>query len=138
MRVRMPMSAALQAGLVMIVLAAIHIPLGTYLAWVFTDTPHPRAERIVYRLIGVDPDGEQRWPHYLSALLGFSAVGVLLLYVLLRVQDHLPLALGHPAVPPGLAFNTAVSFTTNTSWQSYAGESTLGHLVQMVGLGTQA
>jgi K+-transporting ATPase ATPase A chain len=133
-----PMSAALQAGLVIVVLAAVHVPLGNYLARVFTDPHHSRLERFMYRLIGVDPDGDQRWRHYLGALLGFSAVGVLVLYALLRVQDQLPLALGHPAVPPGLAFNTAVSFTTNTSWQSYAGESTLGHVAQMAGLGTQA
>jgi K+-transporting ATPase ATPase A chain len=132
------MSAALQAALVIVVLAAVHVPLGNYLARVFTHPRHWRVERAVYRLTGVDPDNEQRWQHYLGALLGFSAVGVLLLYALLRIQDHLPLALGHQAVPPGLAFNTAVSFTTNTSWQSYAGESTLGHVAQMTGLGTQA
>jgi K+-transporting ATPase ATPase A chain len=106
------MSAALQAGLVIVVLAAVHVPLGNYLARVFTDPRHSRVERAVYRLIGVDPDSEQRWRHYLGALLGFSAVGVLLLYALLRVQGQLALA----------------------RWQSYAGESTLGHVAQMTGL----
>jgi potassium-transporting ATPase potassium-binding subunit len=132
------MSAALQVGLVIVVLAAVHVPLGNYLVRVFTHPHHSRVERVAYRLIGVDPDGDQRGRHYLSALLGFSAVGVLLLYALLRMQGQLPLALGHRGVPPALAFNTAVSFATNTSWQSYAGESTLGHLAQMTGLGTQA
>ena len=74
---------------------------------------------------------------YARALLAFSAVGVLFLYALQRFQPHLPLTLGFPGVAPGQAFNTAASFVTNTNWQSYSGESTMGHLVQMAGLAVQ-
>lgn len=132
------MTAWLQPLAVIAVLAVAHVPLGDYLAGVYTSRRHWRTEKVLYRACGIDPDAEQRWTHYTGALLAFSAVGVLLLYLLLRVQAHLPWAVGHRGVPPALAFNTAVSFTTNTSWQSYAGESTLGHTAQMAGLGTQA
>src|SRR5664279_3130002 len=120
-----------------VLLAVVHVPLGDYVAWVFTSPRHWRAERVIYRLAGVAPDGDQRWRAYLSALLAFSATGILLLYALLRGQAHLPYAVGHPGMPAALAFNTAVSFTTNTSWQAYAGESTLGHLALIAGLGVQ-
>ena len=100
-------------------------------------TRHSRVERVIYRLIGVDPDGEQSWGVYARSVLAFSAVSILFLYVFQRVQDHLWLSLGFPAVPPALAWNTAVSFVTNTNWQSYSGESTMGHLVQMAGLAVQ-
>jgi K+-transporting ATPase ATPase A chain len=85
----------------------------------------------------VDPDSEQRWPTYLRSVLAFSAVGVLLLYLLQRVQSLLPLNNGMAAVEPTSAWNTAVSFVTNTNWQGYSGESTMGHLVQMAGLAVQ-
>jgi K+-transporting ATPase KdpA subunit len=97
-----------------------------------------RVEKLAYRIVGVDPDNEQRWTRYLASVLAFSAVGVLFLYGLLLVQAHLPQPWGHPGMTPALAFNTAVSFTTNTSWQNYAGESTLGHLGLATGLGMQA
>ncbi|WP_228640158.1 potassium-transporting ATPase subunit KdpA [Microtetraspora sp. AC03309] len=80
---------------------------------------------MIYRLCGVDPDNDQRWPHYLGALLAFSGVGVLLLYIVLRAQPALPLPLGRTGLSPAVAFNTAVSFTTNTSWQIYSGETTV-------------
>jgi K+-transporting ATPase ATPase A chain len=80
---------------------------------------------------------EQRWSGYAISLLAFSAISVLALYLLQRVQPGLPLSLGFPAVEPSQAFNTAASFTSNTNWQSYAGESTMGHLVQMAGLAVQ-
>ncbi len=128
----------LQAIVIIAVLAIGYVTLGDYLARVFTSTRHWRVERVIYRVCGVDPDSEQRWTHYLRALLAFSAVGILGLYLLLRLQPHLPFALGNAAVPPALAFNIAVSFTTNTSWQSYAGEATLGHLAVATGLGVQA
>ena len=85
----------------------------------------------------MDADSEQRWPVYLRSVLAFSAVGVLLLYLLQRVQQWLPLDNGMAAVEPGSAWNTAVSFVTNTNWQGYSGESTLGHFVQMAGLAVQ-
>lgn len=132
------MGGWLQALVIAAVVAVVHIPLGDYLAQVYTSTRHWRLEVPLYRICGIDPASNQRWTHYLGSLLAFSALGVLTLYALLRLQAHLPWATGHPAVPPGLAFNTAVSFTTNTSWQNYAGETTLGHLAQATGLGVQA
>ena len=87
--------------------------------------------------MGVDPDADQRWPVYARSLLAFSLVCVLCLYALQRLQPELPLSLGFPGVAPDQAFNTAVSFVTNTNWQSYSGESTMGHLVQMAGLAVQ-
>ncbi|MCB2178039.1 MAG: potassium-transporting ATPase subunit KdpA [Actinomycetales bacterium] len=130
-------AAWLQAGLLVVLLAAAHVPLGEYLARVFTDPRHLRVERLVYRAAGVDPDADQRWSVYLRSLLAFSAVSVLVLYALLRLQDHLPLSLGRAGVPADGAWNTAVSFVTNTNWQWYSGESTMGHLVQMAGLAVQ-
>ena len=87
--------------------------------------------------MGVDPKADQRWPVYARALLAFSAVSVLGLYALQRFQPDLPLSLGFPGVAPDQAFNTATSFVSNTNWQSYSGESTMGHLVQMSGLAVQ-
>ena len=127
----------LTVAVVLVLLAAVHVPLGDYIAHVYMTERHWRAERVIYRLGRIDPDADQRWPVYLRSLLAFSAAGVGLLYLLLRLQGHLPYALGHPGMPSALAFDTAVSFTTNTSWQSYAGESTLGHLALATGLGVQ-
>ncbi|GAA4385237.1 potassium-transporting ATPase subunit KdpA [Actinomadura verrucosospora] len=118
-------------------LAAVYRPLGDYMYRVYTGTRHARVERIVYRLTGVAADAEQTWPVYARSVLAFSAVGVLFLYGLQRLQNHLVLSLGFPPVGPGQAWNTAVSFVTNTNWQSYAGESTMGDLVQMAGLAVQ-
>jgi K+-transporting ATPase ATPase A chain len=122
---------------VLVLLAVVHVPLGNYIAHTYSSERHWRAERVIYRLGHIDPDADQPWAAYLRALLAFSGAGIGLLYLLLRLQNHLPFALGHPGMPPALAFNTAVSFTTNTSWQSYAGESTLGHLALAAGLGVQ-
>ena len=94
-------------------------------------------ERCVYRLIGVDAEADQRWSTYLRSLLAFSAVSVVFLYGFQRLQAHLLLSLGFPGVRADQAFNTAASFVTNTNWQSYSGESTMGHLVQMTGLAVQ-
>lgn len=116
----------------------LHVPLGNYLARVYTDDGHWRVERVIFRLVGVEPDGQQRWTGYLTAVLAFSAVSVLLLYALLLLQVHLPEPWGHKGMTPALAFNTAISFTTNTSWQNYPGESTLGHVGLVAGLGVQA
>ncbi len=120
-----------------VVLAAVYRPAGDYLYRVLTPTKHSRLERGVYRLIGVDPDGEQPWGVYARSVLAFSVVSILFLYLFLRIQSHLLLSLGFANVPPALAWNTAVSFVTNTNWQAYSGESTMGHLVQMAGLAVQ-
>ncbi len=122
---------------VVVVLALIHRPLGDYMARTFTSGRDLSVERGFYRLLGVDPASSQSWRSYLTGVLAFSAVSVLLVYLLQRTQALLPYSLGLPAVPEGLAFNTAVSFVTNTNWQSYSPEVTLGYTVQMVGLAVQ-
>ncbi|MGY1652188.1 potassium-transporting ATPase subunit KdpA [Geodermatophilus sp. SYSU D01119] len=127
----------LQVALLVAALAVTYRPLGDWMARAFTSETHGRAERLVYRAVGVDPAGEQRWPVYARSVLTFSAVGVLLLYGLQRLQALLPLDNGRAAVEPSSAWNTAVSFVTNTNWQGYSGESTMGHLVQMAGLAVQ-
>ena len=131
-------------ALVALLLATAPV-LGRYMARVYGDeraAPGDRyflpVERLVYRLCRVDPGREQRWTIYAYSLLGFSLVSFLFLYSLQRLQGALPLnPNGLGAVIPHLSFNTAVSFVTNTNWQSYAGESTMSHLTQMVGLAVQ-
>ncbi len=118
-------------------LALVYRAGGDYLYRVLTPTRHGRIERGVYRLVGVDPDGEQGWATYARSVLAFSAVSVLLLYALQRLQAHLWLGLGYDAVSPDQAWNTAISFVTNTNWQSYSGETTMGYLVQAAGLAVQ-
>ncbi len=127
----------LQVGLLVALLALAYRPLGGYMHRVLTSEKDLAAERLVYRAVGVDPRSDQRWPVYAASVLAFSFVGVVLLFALQRVQAHLPLSLGFPGVEPALAFNTAVSFVTNTNWQAYSGEATMGHLVQMAGLAVQ-
>jgi potassium-transporting ATPase potassium-binding subunit len=127
----------LQVGLLIAALALCYRPLGAYMARVYESEHDTRAERVIYRVMGVDSKADQRWPVYARSLLAFSAVSVLFLYALQRFQSHLPLSLGFPGVAPAQAFNTAASFVTNTNWQSYSGESTMGHLVQMAGLAVQ-
>ncbi|WP_116952370.1 potassium-transporting ATPase subunit KdpA [Jiangella endophytica] len=127
----------LQIALLLVLLAVAFRPLGDYMARVFTSTRHLAVERAFYRIVRVDPEADQRWSTYLLSVLGFSAVSVLLLYAMLRVQDLLPMSLGFDGMPPDLAFNTATSFVANTNWQSYAGESTLGYTAQMAGLAVQ-
>jgi K+-transporting ATPase ATPase A chain len=130
-------AATLQAAVLVLALALAHRPLGGYMARTFTSTHHLRVERVMYRLIGVDPDSDQQWTTYLRSVLAFSVLSVLFLYALQRVQDHLPYSLGFSKVAPDQAWNTAVSFVTNTNWQSYSGESTMGHVVQAAGLTVQ-
>ncbi|MEC5201073.1 uncharacterized membrane protein HdeD (DUF308 family) [Arthrobacter sp. PL16] len=122
---------------VVVVLALLYRPLGDYMARTFTSTKDLRVERGFYRVLGVDPASHQPWRSYLTGVLCFSVVGVLLVYVLQRTQAVLPYSLGLPAVPEGLAFNTAVSFVANTNWQSYLPEATMGYAVQMTGLAVQ-
>ncbi|MFF9075774.1 potassium-transporting ATPase subunit KdpA [Streptomyces sp. NPDC014646] len=112
-------------------------PLGDYMAHVLTGERHWRAERLIYRAGGVNGDVDQRWSVYLRSMLAFAAVSVLFLYAFLRLQNHFLLSLGMKPVSADLSFNTAASFVTNTNWQSYSGESTMGHLVQMAGLAVQ-
>ncbi|PZR52392.1 potassium-transporting ATPase subunit KdpA [Xylanimonas oleitrophica] len=126
-----------QVGLLLAALALVHAPFGAYMARVYASPRHTRAERAWYRLVRVDPDAEQRWSTYLFSLLGFSLASVLLLYGLGRLQEHLPGSLGLPGLDPDGAWNTAVSFTTNTNWQWYSGEAAAGHLLQMAGLAVQ-
>lgn len=130
-------AALLQLGVLVLALAVAHRPLGDYLARVFTSPRHLRVERAVYRAVGVSPHADQRWSVYARSMLAFSAVGVLALYLLQRVQGALPWNRGLPGVAPATAWNTSVSFVTNTNWQSYSGESSMGHLVQMAGLSVQ-
>jgi potassium-transporting ATPase potassium-binding subunit len=127
----------LQFALLVAALVAVHKPLGDHMAHAFTTPKHWRVEKLVYRTVGVDADGEQRWPTYVRSVLAFSLVGVLLLYLLQRVQAWLPFDNGMANVAQGSAWNTAISFVTNTNWQGYSGESTMGHLVQMAGLAVQ-
>jgi K+-transporting ATPase ATPase A chain len=127
----------LQVLLLIAALAACYIPLGNYIAHIFTSEKHWRVEAGIYKIIGVNPEADQKWSAYLRSMLAFSAVSVLFLYGLERLQHYLLLSLGMANVPPALAFNTAASFVTNTNWQNYSGESTMGYLVQMGGLAVQ-
>ncbi len=142
----MSANAWAQLGLFLAVLLAAVKPLGWYMARVFQGQPcgldHVLGwlERGLYRLAGVDLAKEMTWRVYAGCVLFFNGVGLVFLYVLLRLQAELPLNQNpeeFKAVEPGLAFNTAVSFATNTNWQSYGGESTLSYLSQMLGLGVQ-
>ncbi|MEQ8145948.1 potassium-transporting ATPase subunit KdpA [Streptomyces sp. OP7] len=118
-------------------LALVYVPLGTYMARVYSSKTHLRVERWIYKGIGADPDTEMRWPAYLRGVLVFSLAGVLFLYALQRLQGVLPGSLGFASIDPDQAFNTAVSFVTNTNWQSYYGEQAMGHVVQTAGLAVQ-
>ncbi|WJL94112.1 potassium-transporting ATPase subunit KdpA [Microbacterium sp. ET2] len=127
----------LQVATVVLLLTLLYRPLGDYIAHVYTTDRDARVERGFYRLVGVDARSEQTWQVYARSVLIFSVVGVLFVYALQRLQAFLPSSLGLPAVPEALAFNTAVSFVTNTNWQSYSPELTLGYTVQFAGLAVQ-
>ena len=129
--------AVLQAATLALILALVYRPLGDYMAHLYTTTKDWKVERGVYRLVGVDPRSEQSWPAYLRGVLAFSVVGVFFVYVIQRAQAVLPYSLGLPAIPEGLSFNTAASFVTNTNWQSYSPELTMGYTVQLAGLAVQ-
>ena len=131
----------LQIILYIVVLLLLVKPLGSYMAKVFQGERNLLSpivgpvERLIYRILGIKSDEEMSWKTYAMALLLFTVIGVILLYAIERLQGILPLNpqnLG--AVNPGLAFNTAVSFNTNTNWQSYGGETTMSYLTQMLGL----
>jgi potassium-transporting ATPase potassium-binding subunit len=130
-----------QIGVFLLAILALTKPMGVFMARVFNkektflDPLARPIERLIYRLTGVDETKEMRWAEYAISMLLFSAVSMLLLYLILRVQQWLPLnPQKFPAVGPDLAFNTAASFTTNTNWQNYSGENTMSYLTQMAGL----
>src|SRR4029434_497587 len=133
---------AIQLGLFLITLALITKPMGLYLVQVldrngrtWLDPVLRPLERGTYRVMGIRSNEEHNWKQYTLAMLLFSLVGCLFTYAILRLQNILPLnPQGFGSVSSHLAFNTAVSFTTNTNWQNYGGESTLSYLSQMVGL----
>ena len=135
-------SGWLQLALFVGALALITKPMGLYLMRVldangktWLDPVIRPVERLSYWVMGVRPDQEQNWRQYTWAMLLFSLVSCVFTYVILRLQNHLPLnPQGFGALSPDLAFNTAISFTTNTNWQSYSGESTMSYLSQMVAL----
>ena len=131
----------LQVGALLALLAAVYVPLGDYMARVFTGERHLRVEKAVYRVTRVDADSGQRWTTYAAALLAFSFFGVVLLYLIQRFQPLLPMGFGRgingDQIPAAMAFNNAVSFVTNTNWQSYVPEQVVGNTVQMVGFTVQ-
>ncbi|MGW7424238.1 potassium-transporting ATPase subunit KdpA [Streptomyces sp. NPDC054813] len=130
-------AAVLQLVALIGALALCYIPFGNYMAKVYSSDKHWRVEKWIYKGIGANPDTEMRWPAYLRGVLAFSFIGVLFLYLLQRLQGILPGSLGFDSVNPAQSFNTAVSFVTNTNWQSYYGEQTMGHVVQTAGLAVQ-
>ncbi len=134
----------LQISLLFLAVLLVIKPLGLYMARVFSGERTilspvlGRLERDLYRVGGINPEKEQSWLGYTLAMLAFSLAGFLALYAMLRLQAYLPLnPQGFPGVPSDLAFNTAVSFVTNTNWQNYAGETTMSHFSQMAGLTVQ-
>jgi K+-transporting ATPase ATPase A chain len=127
----------LQFAALFVALAACYVPLGNYIARVFTDTRHWRVERGIYKLCGIDPEADMRWSVYVRSILAFSLIGVLFLYLIERTQHWLFLSVGMANVTPVTAWNTAASFVTNTNWQNYGGESTMSYLTQMGGLAVQ-
>ena len=127
----------LQVALLVAALAACYVPLGNYIARIFTSKEHWRVERGIFKLTGIDPEADMRWSVYVRSMLAFSFVSVLFLYLIERTQHWLFLSVGMANVSPVTAWNTAVSFTTNTNWQNYSGESTMSYLTQMSGLTVQ-
>ena len=134
----------LQLGLYLVVLVLLVKPLGAYMALVFADTPNRvtriggPAERTLYRAAGINPEEDMSWKRYALAMLAFNVAGLLLVYLLQRTQQWLPLnPQGFGPVSADSAMNTAISYATNTNWQGYGGESTMSYLTQMLGLGVQ-
>ena len=140
----MTANAVLQFAVFLIALLALAVPLGSYMARVYSGEARLAQrvlgplERIFYRLAGVRPDEEMSWKKYAASVLVFNLLGALVLYLLQRTQAALPLnPTGLANVSPEVSFNTAVSFATNTNWQAYGGETTMSHLTQMLGLAVQ-
>ncbi|MFE6766950.1 potassium-transporting ATPase subunit KdpA [Streptomyces sp. NPDC057689] len=131
------LSGVLQLLALVVALGLAYRPLGDHMARVYTSPRHLRAEKWIYRAIGADPGTQMRRAAYLRGVLAFSAVSVLFLYLLQRLQGALPGSLGFSSISPDQAFDTAASFVANTNWQSYAGEQAMGHVVQTGGLAVQ-
>ncbi|MGW1885678.1 potassium-transporting ATPase subunit KdpA [Streptomyces sp. NPDC001970] len=131
------LAGVLQLLALIAALALAYRPLGDFMAKVYSSDKHLRVEKWIYKAIGANPTAEMRWPAYLRGVLAFSAVSVLFLYLLQRVQGSLPGSLGFSSIDPDQAFNTAASFVSNTNWQSYYGEQAMGHVVQTGGLAVQ-
>jgi K+-transporting ATPase ATPase A chain len=131
------LAGILQLVALVVALVVCYRPLGDYIARIFTSDKHLRVERGFYKIVGIDPDADQRWGTYARSLLAFSVVSVLFLYLMMRIQHWLPYSNGMANVSPTTAWNTAASFVTNTNWQNYSGESTMGYVVQMSGLAVQ-
>ncbi|MGW6534506.1 potassium-transporting ATPase subunit KdpA [Streptomyces sp. NPDC055051] len=131
------LAGVLQLLALIVALGLSYRPLGDHMARVYSSEKHYKPEKWVYKAVGANPDTQMRWPAYLRGVLAFSAVGVLFLYLLQRVQGSLPGSLGFVSIDPDQAFNTAASFVANTNWQSYYGEQAMGHVVQTGGLAVQ-
>ncbi|MCF3139787.1 potassium-transporting ATPase subunit KdpA [Paenarthrobacter sp. AR 02] len=130
-------SVITQIAVLLVALFLVHKPLGIYMDKVFTGSRSSKPERVFYRLAGVDAGTEQSWSVYLRSVLAFSAVSILVIFALQRLQGVLPGSNGLPGVDPWVAMNTAISFVTNTNWQTYAPEATVGIFVQMCLLAVQ-
>ncbi len=132
------LSSTLFTDLALVVLiGASIVPLGNYMAKVFQSEKVGWFEKRFYSAIGIDARSSQSWKGYAASLLSFSGISILFLYGILRLQQYLPWAEGFKGMSPALAWNTAISFVTNTNWQNYSGESTLGFFAQMAGLAVQ-
>jgi len=132
------LTSTLLTDLALIALLGISIvPLGNYMAKVFQSEKVGWLEKRFYSSIGINARASQSWKGYATSLLSFSGISILFLYGILRLQQYLPWAQGFKGMTPALAWNTAISFVTNTNWQNYSGESTLGFFSQMAGLAVQ-
>jgi len=131
------LAGILQIVLLVVALAIFYKPLGDYIARIFTSQKHSRVELGLYRVMGIDKDADQKWGTYARSMLAFSAVSVLFVYLIERIQHWLPYSNGMANVNPVTAWNTAASFVTNTNWQNYSGESTMGYVTQMAALAVQ-
>jgi potassium-transporting ATPase potassium-binding subunit len=131
------LAGILQIVLLVVALAIFYKPLGDYIARIFTSEKHSKVELGLYRVMGIDKDADQKWGTYARSLLAFSFVSVLLVYLIERIQHWLPYSNGMANVNPVTAWNTAASFVTNTNWQNYSGESTMGYVTQMAALAVQ-
>src|SRR5579872_5359494 len=132
----MTANGILQIAIFFLVILALTVPLGRYMARIYESRPR-RLEKWIYKLCGIDALKEETWTEYAAGLLIFSVITLLFTYALQRLQQWFPLnPLGLGNVGPDSSFNTAVSFTTNTNWQSYTPETTMTYLTQMLGLAT--
>ncbi|WP_029138152.1 potassium-transporting ATPase subunit KdpA [Nakamurella lactea] len=131
------LATGLEILTLVVLLGIVQRPLGDYIAVTLESKRHLRVERGLYRFLRIDSAADQKWSTYLISLLAFSLAGFGLLWLILSTQQWLPLSLGHGPMSADQGFNTAASFVANTNWQSYAGESTLGHTAQAAGLTVQ-